>query len=325
MNIRELSSHLFRAAQLKICSDLEELDSVGRFREDAWKRPEKRQVPELSPATHRTGQPDGQSASDGGYDGGGGYSRVLAGGSVFEQAGVNFSEVHGTLPSEMSLKLVGRDEPTAFFATGISIVIHPFSPMIPTTHANYRYLEVGDRTWFGGGGDLTPYYLFNEDAQHFHRTFKVVCDKHSPELYAQMKSACDEYFYLPHRQEARGIGGIFFDYLGREDPPAADYIPLVTGLLNCFQESYLPIVKRRMNESWGEQEKAFQLLRRGRYVEFNLLYDRGTLFGLKTSGRTESILMSLPPLVRWEYNFQPTVGSREAELLETLREPRNWV
>ena len=225
----------------------------------------------------------------------------------------------------MSLKLVGRDEPTAFFATGISIVIHPFSPMIPTTHANYRYLEVGDRTWFGGGGDLTPYYLFNEDAQHFHRTFKVVCDKHSPELYAQMKSACDEYFYLPHRQEARGIGGIFFDYLGREGPPAADYIPLVTGLLNCFQESYLPIVKRRMNESWGEQEKAFQLLRRGRYVEFNLLYDRGTLFGLKTSGRTESILMSLPPLVRWEYNFQPTAGSREAELLETLREPRNWV
>lgn len=301
--LQHRASAFFRKLQSSICSTLEFVDGSARFHSDSWKRPD-----------------------CAGGDGGGGVSCVLRGDGIFEQAGVNFSEVHGTLNPEMSSRLIGQNEPQPFFATGVSIVIHPRSPMIPTTHANYRYLEVGTSSWFGGGGDLTPYYLFREDAEHFHRTLRAPCEEFQTGLYNEFKLECDRYFHLPHRGEHRGIGGIFFDYLGRDGSPNAEhYFPLVQSVGNVFLDSYVPIVKRREREPWGERERSFQLVRRGRYVEFNLIYDRGTLFGLKTGGRTESILMSLPPVVRWEYDFQPARGSREAELLETLRSPQSWI
>ena len=213
-------------------------------------------------------------------------------------------------------------QPQQLFATGISLVLHPSSPMIPAVHMNLRYLELanGD-TWFGGGSDLTPYYLFEEDARHFHQTLKNVCDKHDKTSYLRFKQSCDEYFFLKHRSETRGIGGIFFDYQ-REDHEKI--FPFVQDAGNAFLESYLPIVKRRTTELWGKKEKEWQLIRRGRYVEFNLLYDRGTLFGLETNGRTESILMSLPPEVSWQYDHHPQAGSREAALENILRHPISW-
>ena len=301
--MREQSAKLFRDLQNQICRALEETDGKQRFICDHWQRPDEQD-------SH----------------GGGGESRVLRGGEIFEQAGVNFSEVHGTLPVAMSAKLVGSDKAENFYATGISLVLHPLSPMIPTTHANFRYLEVGDKQWFGGGSDLTPYYFFAEDAVHFHKVLKVVCDNYDREYYPDFKKQCDEYFYLRHREETRGVGGLFFDYLGREDPSILGRAyELVKDLGESFLDSYLPIVERRRGSSWSDEEKEFQLQRRGRYVEFNLLYDRGTQFGLHTGGRTESILMSLPPRVRWEYNYQPEAGSREAELIEVLKQPRDWV
>ncbi len=301
--IRSRSAAFFQDLQSSICSTLEMLDENAHFLVDRWTREDQT-----------------------GSHGGGGVSRVLRGDGIFEQAGVNFSEVHGTLNPEMSQRLVGVAEDLPFYATGVSLVIHPRSPMIPTTHANYRYLEVGQRRWFGGGGDLTPYYLFREDARHFHNTLREHCDAFEPGLYRRFKQQCDEYFYLPHRREYRGVGGIFFDYLGRDGAPPADhYFPLVRSLGEAFLESYLPIVRRRRSEPWSERERTFQLIRRGRYVEFNLLFDRGTLFGLKTGGRTESILMSLPPTVRWEYDYRPAAGSREAELMEIVRHPTEWI
>ncbi len=300
---REKSAELFQRVQNQICQALETLDGKARFLTDEWQRPD----------------------VGGGY-GGGGKTRVLSGGDVFEKAGVNFSEVQGTLPSDMSSKLVGLNSEAPFYATGISLVLHPDSPMIPTTHANFRYLEVADKKWFGGGSDLTPYYLFEEDAIHFHSVLKRICDTYDPSYYSAFKKQCDEYFYLPHRNETRGVGGLFFDYIGKEDSSQLDEaFLLVQELSEGFLESYLPICERRIEESWGEPEKAFQLLRRGRYVEFNLLYDRGTQFGLRTGGRTESILMSLPPNVQWEYDFRPEPGSREAKLIEVLLEPRAWL
>lgn len=298
MQRRERATQTFRRAQQQICAELERCDGSGVFSSESWQR-------------------DG---------GGGGLTRILTQGSVFEQAGVNFSEVSGTLPEEMSATLTGRREPLPFYATGISLVIHPRSPMIPTTHANLRYLEVADRAWYGGGSDLTPYYLFEEDAVHFHRTIRDLCQRYDRTFYPRFKKWCDEYFHLPHRNEARGIGGIFFDYLGRDDAAILDTVePFVVELAANLPEFYLPIVKRRMGEAWGEHERNFQLMRRGRYVEFNLLFDRGTLFGLKTGGRTESILMSLPPLVRWEYGYRPEPGSREAALYEVITKPREWI
>jgi coproporphyrinogen III oxidase len=193
--------------------------------------------------------------------------------------------------------------------------------MVPTIHANFRYLERGEAFWFGGGADLTPYYLFEEDARHFHRTLKAACDRFDPSWYRRFKKDCDDYFFLKHRGEARGVGGIFFDYLqGDRERLAAG----VQGLWSAFLPSYLPLLERRRDEPFGEAERQFQLMRRGRYVEFNLLYDRGTTFGLQTSGRIESILMSMPPLVRWEYAYEPAPGSREARLYEVLRRPRDW-
>jgi len=276
--------------QTRICEGLEAEDGQGRFRSDRWQRP----------------------------GGGGGLTRVMVDGAVFEKAGVNFSAVHGQLKEEFAKTLPG--DGLDFFATGVSLVLHPKSPRVPTTHANFRCLQRGSALWFGGGADLTPYYPVREDVEHFHRTWKTVCDRHDPAYYPKFKKWCDDYFYLPHRQETRGVGGLFFDQL---TGGARDFA-FVKDAANAFLESYLPIVRRRKNDAWGERERQFQLTRRGRYVEFNLLYDRGTTFGLKTDGRTESILMSLPPLVRWEYDARYEPGSPEAELPAWLK-PRDWL
>ena len=317
---RERVKQFVQDLQDEICQALEQLDGKAQFREDSWERAE----------------------------GGGGRSRVMADGGVFEQGGVNFSEVWGdTLPPAI---LTQRPEATGhdFFATGTSMVLHPRNPYVPTVHLNYRYFEAGPVWWFGGGVDLTPYYPFAEDAVHFHRTIKQACDAHHPEYYPTFKRWCDEYFYIKHRQEARGVGGIFFDYQdGRgklycgpnpKDPAAIhsnqvgsvprsweDLFAFVQSCGRAFLPSYLPIAEQRQDIEYGERERNFQLYRRGRYVEFNLVYDRGTIFGLQTNGRTESILMSLPPLVRWEYCYEPEPGSREAQLYETFLKPQDWV
>lgn len=273
--------------------------------------------------------------------GGGGRTRVILEGELFEKAGVNFSEVHGELPPEFARKLgeeAGRsqtpseksDDPAdrQFYATGISLVLHPRSPRVPTVHANFRYLEKGDTWWFGGGADLTPYRLYTEDAVHFHRVWKLVCDRHDPAYHPRFKKWCDEYFYLAHRKETRGIGGIFFDYLSGD---AERLFAFWKDAGEAFLEAYVPIVERRRGETFPPDEREWQLHRRGRYVEFNLVYDRGTVFGLKTAGRVESILMSLPPLVRWGYHADSMEAGKEdlsgpqAELLAVLKSPRDWV
>jgi coproporphyrinogen III oxidase len=280
----------FRDLQDRICAGLEKLDG-SKFREDTWDRP----------------------------GGGGGRSRVLVDGGVFEKAGVNFSLVHGMMSPEFAAQVPG--EGREFVASGVSLVLHPRNPMAPTVHANFRFLSKGDKQWFGGGADLTPYYPFREDVIHFHRTWKSVCTRHpAPVEYVHFKKWCDDYFFLAHRNEPRGVGGIFFDYL------EGDFEQVFGFVRDCgdrFLDAYLPIAERRKDLPYGERERAFQEFRRGRYVEFNLIYDRGTLFGLKTGGRIESILMSLPPVVRWLYDYHPEPGSREAELYEYLK-PRDW-
>jgi coproporphyrinogen III oxidase len=302
-SLREQAVAVFRELQDQISARVASFEPSVTFCEDLWDRED---------AEH--------------FHGGGGRSRILTGGSVFERAGVNFSEVHGVLPADMGLKLVGKAEPQQFYATGVSLVFHPLSPMVPTTHANFRYLEVGDKAWFGGGMDLTPYYLFDEDAGHFHRVNKEVCDRFDPDFYPRFKQECDSYFYLPHRGETRGVGGIFFDYLGKEQPELLEsFLPFVEAAGAGFIDAYFPIVERRKSEPFSQAERDFQLQRRGRYVEFNLLYDRGTLFGLRTGGRIESILMSMPPMVSWEYNFQPAPESREAHLISVLKSPKDWL
>ncbi len=283
---------MFRALQERICTALEEFDGPGCFQEDAWQRP----------------------------GGGGGRSRILADARVFEKAGVNFSDVHGEMTEEFASQLPG--EGRQFTATGISLVLHPRSPMMPTVHANFRFLTKGSKQWFGGGADLTPYYPYREDVIHFHRVWKQTCERQPPPVdYRRFKQWCDEYFFLQHRKEPRGVGGIFFDYL------EGDFERLLAFVEECgraFLEAYLPIARRRKDEPYSAEQRAFQEFRRGRYVEFNLLYDRGTVFGLRTGGRVESILMSLPPLVRWPYEYRPQPGSREAELYEYFFKPRNW-
>jgi coproporphyrinogen III oxidase len=293
----ERASKFFGELQTDICRAIADLDGGKDFSRDAWQRP----------------------------GGGGGVARVLEGGAVFEKAGVNWSSVDGDLPPELASSMPGSG--AQFRASGVSLVLHPLSPMVPTTHANFRCLTKGDALWFGGGADLTPYYFQREDAEHFHRTLADVCDKHRPiGDYDHFKKWCDEYFFLTHRQETRGLGGIFFDYLGAKgvahDPEAM--FAFVQDLGRAFVSAYVPIVTRRMTEPYGERERNWQLQRRGRYVEFNLVLDRGTHFGLKTNGRVESILMSLPPLVRWDYDAMPTPGSREAELVQHLK-PIDWL
>jgi len=290
MDWRDRTQSYFKELQDRIVKAIEDVDGA-RFREDLWSR----------------------------EGGGGGRTRVLEEGNVFEKAGVNFSSVHGNLPEQFASKIpLGNG--TSFFATGISLVLHPRSPMVPAVHANFRYLEKGDAQWFGGGSDLTPCYPYAEDASHFHRTIKEACDRHDSEFYPKFKKWCDEYFTLKHRSEMRGIGGIFFDYLqGDREKNFA----FVRDAGDAFVPAYLPIVRRRMSEPYGDHERRYQLYRRGRYVEFNLLYDRGTIFGLETRGRTESILMSLPPLVRWLYDFKPEPGSREEQALQ-FYQPKDW-
>jgi coproporphyrinogen III oxidase len=300
------AAKFFHELQSEICNALADADGARKFGADAWQRP----------------------------GGGGGVARVLEHGAVFEKAGVNWSNVDGELPAELAAQMPGGGD-RAFRAAGVSLVLHPASPMVPTVHANFRCIAKGTgdaaSVWFGGGADLTPYYFFRDDAEHFHRTLADACDRHRPVGdYDRFKTWCDEYFTLPHRGEARGVGGIFFDYLGSASGEHAVAAPLervfdmVRDVGRAFLPAYLPIVERRRALPFGETERTWQLRRRGRYVEFNLIYDRGTLFGLKTNGRIESILMSLPPLVRWDYDVAPQPGSPEAELVAQLR-PTNWL
>jgi coproporphyrinogen III oxidase len=288
------------ALQDKICEQLVQADGGADFKEDRWTREE----------------------------GGGGRSRVLTNGAVFEQAGVNFSHVSGaTLPASATAhrpELAGR----SFQAMGVSLVIHPLSPYIPTSHANVRFFiaeKPGEEPvwWFGGGFDLTPFYGFTEDAVHWHRTALQLCAPFGDDVYPKYKKWCDDYFFIKHRNEARGIGGLFFDDLNTPDFESCFAFTQAVG--EGFLEAYLPIVERRKALPWGDNERQFQLYRRGRYVEFNLVWDRGTLFGLQTGGRTESILMSMPPLVRWEYNFQPATDSPEAALYRDFLPVRDWL
>ena len=288
--------------QNTITSKLEEVDGGAKFQEDIWQREE----------------------------GGGGRTRVIENGNVFEKGGVNISKVFGELPEALRKQFKVKEG--NFFACGLSLVLHPTNPFVPTVHANWRYFEMYDEAgnivtqWFGGGQDLTPYYLFDEDATHFHTVCKSACDKHNPDFYSKFKKVCDEYFWNSHRNEARGIGGLFFDYQKEtEEYSIKDRFNFVTEVGNSFLESYVPIVEKRKEIEFTKEHKDWQEVRRGRYVEFNLVHDRGTLFGLKTNGRIESILMSLPPIVQWKYNHQPEENSDEARLLEVLENPKDWI
>ncbi len=318
-NSRTKARELVLSLQDEICTGLEILDGQGKFQEESWERPE----------------------------GGGGRSRVMSEGNIFEQGGVNFSEVEGDQlpPSILSQRPEAKGH--RWFATGTSMVLHPRNPYIPTVHLNYRYFEAGPVWWFGGGADLTPFYPYLEDARHFHKVHKAACDSVSTEFHKVFKPWCDEYFFLKHRNETRGIGGIFYDYqdgsgvlykgqnptgeaaktsnqLGTHPKSWNELYKLAKSCGQAFLPAYVPIVEKRQNQSYGERERHFQLYRRGRYVEFNLVWDRGTIFGLQTNGRTESILMSLPPLARWEYGYKAPNDSRESLLTELFTKPQDW-
>ena len=286
----------FREIQNSICLQLEEMDGVGKFKEDAWER-------------------DG---------GGGGFSRIMQNGDVVEKGGVNFSAVHGTLPEKIqdALKVDSND----FFATGVSIVIHPKSPMVPIIHMNIRYFELNNGVhWFGGGIDLTPHYIFKEDAAYFHQKLKEVCDEYDKDYYPKFKKWADDYFFIKHRNETRGIGGIFFDRLSSSsDEDFNNKFNFVKAVGNSFAPIYVELANRNRKKKFTETEKNWQLIRRGRYVEFNLVYDKGTKFGLDTSGRIESILMSLPLYVSWPYDFQVKKGSKEEDTVQLLKKNIDW-
>lgn len=300
MNITaESIAEEFKKIQSSICLGLEKLDGKSKFESDLWQRP----------------------------GGGGGHTRVIQNGNVFEKGGVNFSAVHGETTPE--LKAMLNTDAKEFFASGVSIVLHPHNPFVPIIHMNIRYFELPgtDTFWFGGGIDLTPSYVFQEDAQHFHGEMKALCSRHAVADYKKFKKTADEYFYIPHRGETRGIGGIFFDHLnesstGFDKETIAQFV-FDTG--NTFLQSYVAIAENRKNTAFTNENKEWQLVRRGRYVEFNLIYDRGTTFGLKTNGRVESILMSLPKHASWEYNFEPKAGSDEAQSIEYFKDSKDWV
>lgn len=302
MTIKDKFYSYIQDLQDRITSKLEEIDGQAQFKQDLWERKE----------------------------GGGGRTRVIDNGSVFEKGGVNISAVHGKLPETMQ-KHFGVDD-ADFFACGLSLVLHPKSPMVPTVHANWRYFEMYDAQgniadqWFGGGQDLTPYYLFEEDAKHFHQVCKKACDKHNSDFYSKFKGRCDSYFYNSHRNEARGIGGLFFDYCKKSETMSMqDWYAFVTEVGDSFLEAYVPIVAKRKDLPYTPDQRNWQEIRRGRYVEFNLVHDKGTLFGLKTNGRIESILMSLPPHVQWVYDYHPEKDSEEEQLIKVLQEPKNWI
>lgn len=292
--------------QAEICRKLEELDGDKQFKVERWERNE----------------------------GGGGVTCVMSDGTVFEKAGVNVSVVYGDLPAGAVQQMRARGKnlkegKLPFFAAGISSVIHPRNPNVPTIHFNYRYFEVDEGNgkkswWFGGGTDLTPYFLDEQDVQHFHKTLKDACDKNHPEYYKRFKAWCDDYFFIKHRGERRGVGGIFFDDLDK--PSQEDLFKFVTTCADAVLPSYVPIVEKHRNDGYSYADRQWQLLRRGRYVEFNLVYDRGTKFGLATPGaRIESILMSLPTFAKWEYSHKVKEGSKEAKLQEVLHNPKEWV
>jgi len=302
---RRAHAHILKV-QDTITGAIEAIDGKERFIDDEWDR----------------------------EGGGGGRTRVIQGGDVFEKGGVNVSCVHGEMSEAFAGQVPGDGR--SFFATGISLILHPRSPRVPTVHANFRYLEKGEgegrRTWFGGGADLTPYVLYEDDARHFHSVWKAVCGRHEPVDHQHLKQWCDRYFHLPHRGEARGVGGIFYDYVGL---PAGEHDNAIPAALDAaeafafdasrsFLDAYVPIVERRKDEAYDDALRQWQLIRRGRYVEFNLIHDRGTLFGLKTGGRIESILVSLPDPVRWLYDHQPEPGTYQETLVDALRNPREW-
>lgn len=297
--IKEIEDY-FKRLQHAICSKLEKVDGAKKFRHDSWTRTE----------------------------GGGGVSCVLEGGGVFEKAGVNFSSVSGvTLPGSATATRPELAD-TSFVAMGVSLVIHPTNPYVPTTHANVRFMQANPKGkdpvwWFGGGFDLTPYYPFEEDAFYWHQVAAKACARFPGNLYERFKKECDQYFYLKHRNETRGIGGLFFDDFNEFDLDTSFAFTQSVG--DHFTEGYIPIVEKRKNTPYGERERAFQEYRRGRYVEFNLIYDRGTVFGLQSGGRTESILMSLPPRVTFRYDWQPEAGTPEAELYSTYLKPQDWL
>lgn len=273
----------------------------------------------------RLGQAGGQEFASDPWDrseGGGGISRVIEGGDVFEKGGVMFSAINGRqLPPVVVREHPGVSPDTPYFATGVSLILHPRNPHVPAVHFNVRYFEAGELYWYGGGMDLTPCYPFREDCIHFHRTLKDGCDRFDPEYYPRFKAWCDRYFHLPHRGEARGIGGIFFNYLQNDRERGCDFI---LALGEVFLNAYLPLLARRRDIPFGERERDFQQYRRGRYVEFNLIHDQGTLFGLQSGGRVESILVSLPPLVSWKYDWKADPGSPEAALTDDFLTPRDW-
>ncbi|MDB5198961.1 MAG: coproporphyrinogen oxidase [Chitinophagaceae bacterium] len=303
MIIKQSWIDYINSLQNNICAALEQTDGEAKFFEDAWIREE----------------------------GGGGKTRVIQNGNVFEKGGVNTSLVHGKVTDLMRSQLSISGD--SWFACGLSLVIHPLNPFIPTVHCNYRmfelYNEDGEVTdrWFGGGTDLTPYYLFEEDAKHFHQTYKNVCDEFDESFYSTFKKECDNYFVNTHRNnERRGIGGIFYDHQRPNEKYNADFwMSFGKACGDAFIRSYIPIVEKRKSIAYAEKEKHWQEIRRGRYTEFNLLHDKGTVFGLKTNGRTESILMSLPPTVRFEYNYQPEAGSEEDKLVQVCLHPGEWV
>ena len=302
MSVKDQFVAYIHGLQDSICAGLESMDGKAKFREDKWERPE----------------------------GGGGKTRVIADGNVFEKGGVNTSVVLGTLPKAMQIAFNVPD--SNFFAAGLSLVIHPLNPFVPTVHANWRMFELYDLDgkrldcWFGGGTDLTPYYMFEEDARHFHQTLKNAMTPFGEHIYAECKKHCDEYFVNKHRgDEMRGIGGVFYDYLRPADEVDEEkHFAFQQANGNAFLEAYLPIVEKRKETPYSDKQIEWQEVRRGRYVEFNLIHDRGTLFGLKTNGRTESILMSLPPRARWYYDYTPEPGSVEEEMMQYYK-PREWV
>jgi coproporphyrinogen III oxidase len=302
MGTKEAFSQHLLALQNRICRSLEDVDGKTKFIEDTWERP----------------------------GGGGGKTRIISDGRLIEKGGVNISEVYGETPNALKEKFGMKEG--EFFASGLSLVLHSHNPHIPTVHANWRYFEMYDsnhqivQSWFGGGCDLTPYYLVEKDATHFHQVLKNMCDRHHPNFYKEFKADCDRYFFNTHREEARGLGGIFYDYL-KEDRNISwmNLLAFQIDSGNSLLDAYLPIVEKHQYDSFSESQKYWQEIRRGRYVEFNLLHDRGTHFGIKTKGRTESILMSLPPTVRWDYNFKPEKGSEEEKLIDALKNPESWV
>lgn len=306
MALKDELSGWLQELQGRICAGIEQADGKARFGSEAWTREE----------------------------GGGGISRVIQNGNVIEKGGVNFSAVHGSVPdflkTESAHSLAGQQaapERNTFFATGVSIVLHPASPMVPIIHMNIRYFEMSTGAkWLGGGIDLTPHYVREPDARFFHARLKEVCDRHHPGYYARFRKWADDYFFIRHRDETRGIGGIFFDRLsGDKEMSFEQNIAFWKEVGESFTGIYSELMARNKALPYGENEKQWQLLRRGRYVEFNLVYDKGTRFGLETNGRTESILMSLPPLASWQYNYTPAAGSPEAQTLSLLKKDVNWI